>query len=180
MAAKAVKIKAAVVRGGKKPQLREASKKDFVKARREAFLDALAQSCNVRLAARTVGVCTSVVYKWRRKDAGFRAAWRAALAEAYQGLELVLLERAIKGEVKVVKRAGGSERLREYPNALALQLLRLHKDSIAADEAAEAHDPDAIDEVRRRIMRKLDAVKKRIETKAAADAEPEEEAQGAA
>ena len=88
--------------------------------------------------------------------AAFRAAWAEALAEAYRNLELMMLERAMNGTVKTVTRADGSiDRTHEYPNAIALTLLRLHRDSAAAaEEEAEASEAD-VEELRARILRRI-------------------------
>jgi hypothetical protein len=67
-------------------------------AKREAFLAALVETANVAGAARTVGLPPCSPYKLRAKDADFRAAWEAALEEAYSRLELMLLRRATFGE----------------------------------------------------------------------------------
>jgi hypothetical protein len=106
------------------------------------------------------------VYDLRKRSAEFRAAWAEALSEGYAKLEMMLLERAMNGTVKTVTRASGAvDKIHEYPNALALSLLKLHKASVADAEAE--HHPDDMEEVRRRLLRKLAAVKKRGEAKGA-------------
>lgn len=45
------------------------------------FLESLASTANVRLAAGEAGVDHSTAYNWRRKDAGFAAAWARAMGE---------------------------------------------------------------------------------------------------
>ncbi len=145
--------------GGKKPQLRR-SEGRFTARRRRTFMEELAGTCNVTAAAAAAGISTTIVYRLRLRSAEFRAEWARALREGYARLEIMLLERAMNGTVKTVERAGGViDRTHEYPNAIALQLLRMHKDSAA--EAEAVHDPNEVDEVRRRIMRKLAAVRAR-------------------
>src|SRR5690606_23398481 len=85
-------------------------------------------------------------------------------------LELVLLERAIKGTPKLVRRAKGGDRMmRDYPNALAVALLKRHADlaDSASNEAPEAE----LEEIRERILKRLERLQKRdggeIETKSA-------------
>lgn len=86
-----------VLVGGENLQKRKASKRDWSKAKTEAFLSTLAETCNVTLAAADAGVSTSAAYRRRKLDAGFRGAWMEAIATAYQRLEMVLLERTFVG-----------------------------------------------------------------------------------
>lgn len=66
------------------------------KRRQAKFVSTLAQTCNVSGAARTAGVATSTCYRWRAQDAGFAAAWDAALAIGYDRLEAALLDYALE------------------------------------------------------------------------------------
>jgi hypothetical protein len=136
--------------GGEKTQLRKASSRDWSKAKERDFVSALAETCNVTRAA----------YRRRKADAGFRGAWLEAIGSAYQRLELVLLERAFVGTEKIVRRKDGSEeRMVEYPNQLALTLLKMHRDT--AMEASAEFAPDDIEEVRERVMAKLERLRRR-------------------
>ena len=56
-----------------------------------AFLEALAETSNVTLAAERANVPTRTVYKRRRSDRAFAAKWLAALREGYDNLEMELL-----------------------------------------------------------------------------------------
>jgi hypothetical protein len=92
--------------------------------------------------------------------AAFRAGWAEAIAAAYQRLELVMLDRALNGTEKIVVRKDGSEeRMRDYPNQIALHLLKMHRDGAmeAIEEPAEAD----IKEVRQRLFDKLQRLRKR-------------------
>ena len=110
------------------PQLRKSNARDWSKAKAREFLSALAETCNVSEACRRSRVPMTVAYRRRKMDAGFRAGWLEAMAEAYQRLELVLLDRAFNGTEKVVTRRDGSEeRMREYSNQLGLTLLKMHR-----------------------------------------------------
>jgi hypothetical protein len=102
-------------------------------------------------------------------DAGFRAEWIEMIGIAYQRLEAVLLDRAFNGTERVVTRKDGSEeRMREYPNQLGLALLKMHRETaIEADSELPAEE---VDEIRERLVRKLQRLKRRDE---------EQEAQGA-
>jgi hypothetical protein len=149
-----------VVAGGKKPQMRKASRRSWTKAKQHEFLSVLAETCNVSEACRRSGASIGYVYEKRKRDAAFRAGWLQAISAAYQRLELVLLERAFNGTEKLLTRRDGSEeRMREYSNQLGLALLKMHRD-IAVDGSSEVQ-PD--EEMRERLLKKLMRLKKRIE-----------------
>jgi hypothetical protein len=145
-----------------------ASPRDWSKGKERAFLSALAETCNVSEACRVSGVPMTVAYRRRKTDAAFRAGWLEAIGVAYQRLELVLLDRAFNGTEKVVKRRDGSEeRMLEYSNQLGLTLLKMHRES--AVEASTELPPEDIDEIRQRIIKKLQRLKKRHDEEQAAD-----------
>ena len=69
--------------------------------------------------------------KRRQRNAAFRASWLDALATAYGRLELALLDRSLNGTEKIIERSDGSiDRMREYPNQLALSLLKMHRATV--------------------------------------------------
>jgi hypothetical protein len=148
--------------GGSKPQMRKASASDWTIDKASTFLTVLAETCNVSEACRRSGVPMTVAYRRRKSDAAFRSGWVAAIASAYQRLELVLLDRAFNGIEKVIRRRDGSEeRMLEYPNQLALTLLKMHRDT-AAEADGEMPEPD-VAQIRERLVRKLQRLKKRDE-----------------
>ena len=156
-----------VLVGGKKPQIRKAPARSWSKARARDFLTVLAETLNVSEACRRSGVAMTVAYRRRKMDAAFRAAWLDAVATAYQRLELVLLNRAFNGTEKVVKRRDGSEeRMLEYSNQLGLTLLKMHRDT--ATEAEPEMAADEVAEIRERIIKKLQRLKRRDEEENAA------------
>ena len=145
-----------------KPQLRQRAPRDWSKDKAREFLRALAETCNVTEACRQSGVTMSVAYRRRKLDAGFRAGWLEAIAAAYQRLELVLLDRAFNGTEKVtVRKDGSEERMREYPNQIALRLLQMHRETAA--EANTELSAEAVEEMRERLLAKLMRLKRRIE-----------------
>ena len=146
----------------KMPQLKKRAARDWSKAKAVAFLSVLADTCNVSEACRESGVPMTVAYRRRKMDAAFRAGWIDALAVAYSRLELVLLDRAFNGTEKLVTRKDGSEeRMREYPNHIALRLLQMHQETAAeADNELPAED---VDEIRERLINKLQRLKRRNE-----------------
>ena len=142
------------------PQRRTGRPSDWTKAMANKFVDTLADTCNVTLAAASIGRSIGNVYKWKAKDASFRAAWDRALAMGYSRLELMLLERALHGvEKTVVARDGTSSVMREYPDRVALTLLRMHRETAAmADESIDGREHD---EACERIIAKLSRLKDR-------------------
>jgi hypothetical protein len=107
------------------------------------FLTQLAVSSNVSAAAKAAGVSTFVVYETRRGDAEFNRAWRMALCEGYDALEMALLQRLREGEIKPA--ANAKKGVRSYDNANALRLLAAHRDTVAKERAVrEEEDADAV------------------------------------
>ena len=152
-----------------RPQLKKRARRDWSKAKANRFLKVLAETCNVSEACRRSGVPMTVAYRRRKMDAGFRAEWIETIGIGYQRLEAVLLDRAFNGTERVVTPKDGSEeRMREYPNQLGLMLLKMHRETaMEADTDLPAED---IDEIRERLVRKLQRLKRRNE---------EQEARGA-
>jgi hypothetical protein len=149
-----------VLVSGGKTQMRKASERNWSKAKEREFLSVLAETCNVTLAAAEAGVSVSGAYRRRKMDAVFRGAWLEAIGTAYQRLEMVLLERAFAGTEKLIRRKDGSEeRMVEYPNQLALTLLKMHRDT--AVEATTEVAPDDVEEIRERLLEKLERLRKR-------------------
>jgi phage terminase small subunit len=154
------KSKELVVAGGARPIVRKARRREWTRAREKQFLTALSETCNVTVAAEAAGISLTAAYVRRKKVAAFRAGWAEAIATAYQRLELVMLDRALNGTEKIVVRKDGSEeRMREYPNQIAMHLLKMHRDSAmeAIEEPAEAE----IEEVRERLFKKLQRLRNR-------------------
>lgn len=155
--------------------MRQASHQSITPEQVETFFAELADTCNVKRATRTAGISKAWVYERRTRDAEFRRRWAAAVREGYARLELILLERAIKGTPKLVRTYAGNDRvMREYSTALAVALLRRHAET--ADSDACEPTGDELREVRERILEKLERLRERdeaekgaIETKAARD-----------
>lgn len=146
------------VAGGKTPRVVTARANAFTAEKKARFLDMLAATCNVAMSCRETGTADSTVRRHYAEDAGFRAGWDEAVRSGYRNLELRLLERALNGTVKTVTKHDGSvDRTHEYPNALALTLLRLHRDKADVDEP-EAEEED-IEEVRARILRRIERLR---------------------
>jgi hypothetical protein len=65
---------------------------------RAAFLDHLAETCNVRASAAAAGVRMENVYLLRRKEPAFAEQWQGALELGYQLLETRMVGRALDSE----------------------------------------------------------------------------------
>lgn len=92
---------------------------------RSAFLEQLATTGLVRQSLAMVGRSASAAYALRRRDAGFRAAWDAALADAAAPVETMLVERALSGEWVRTLGPDGREigRQHRFDSRFALRLL---------------------------------------------------------
>lgn len=148
--------------GRSSPKLRARRQQDISAQQIETFFATLADTCNVARSAKSAGFTANWAYRKRKTDAGFRAGWAGAVAEGYAKLELVLLDRAMNGTVKRVPTSGGVKRIREYPNQLAMALLKRHGETAASID--DMLSEEEADEVRERILLKLS--KKRARDKA--------------
>ena len=136
----------------------------FGKARREAFLEHLAATCNVMASAEAAGVSVSAVYANRMKDAGFREDWRAALEQGYARLEAALIERAARGDgrpaVRGDKIVAGPHAPEEVDWDKAMELLKHHQRGLAGRTADNRARPARvpIEQVAAKLVRKLKAL----------------------
>ena len=143
-------------------RLRKPSPRAWTRAKERQFLVSLADTCNVKWAAKDAGVSPQRAYERRRTNAAFRRAWGEAISEAYARLELILLDRALNGTYKIVRRRDGSEeRMLEYNNQVALTLLKMHRQT--ALEADDEPPPEDVEELRERIENKLERIRKQDE-----------------
>ena len=157
-----------IVEGKTRLKARRASPQTITDEQVEIFFETLADTCNVVRSAKAAGFTANWAYRKRKFDAGFREGWASALAEGYAKLELVLMERAIKGTPKLVRASGGKDRtMREYSPTLAISLLKRHSET-ALNADRRQPDEDELAEVRERILEKLERMRERelgIETK---------------
>ncbi|HZG08793.1 MAG TPA: hypothetical protein VEZ70_07435 [Allosphingosinicella sp.] len=151
----------------KAPRVRRVQK---VKARREGwtaakidlFIETLAGTCNIAAALRKVKMSRSGLDKLRARNGTVRARIRDTLRTGYVNLELFVLEKVMAGTTRTVKKNGVVETVHEFPLALALQLLRLHRDAaVAADAPAPSEEDRA--ELVERLMRKMEGLRARMD-----------------
>ena len=137
-------------------------------AKERRFFDELVASANVRRAAEAAGVSSQAVYARRAKSAVFRRRWDQALANGRAAIEMGLVAEAkrsldpdemdlpapdprvtVSEAIKITQMAQGpSGRGRAGPAAFE-------------DDEAAAHE-QAMEELRERIGRKLDALRDRM------------------
>lgn len=97
-------------------------------ARTKTFLATLRHTGCVMDAARVIGMSTTSGYRLYNKDAKFREAWDAALADGRRGLIAVAHERAVVGKETVIYRGGEEYERRISPDSSILALLIKHGD----------------------------------------------------
>lgn len=150
-----------LVRSSKGPQKRTRRDSDWTDAMERQFADVLADSCNVTLAGEAVKRSSGSVYRHRARSAAFRALWDAALATGYSKLELMMLQRALHGVEKIVTGKDGSTSvMREYPDRIALALLKMHRERVDAHENTSVNDAEC-EEARERIVARLERIRQR-------------------
>jgi hypothetical protein len=126
------------------------------RAKRAAFLDHLAGSCNVRESSAAAGVTPVSIYELRRKDARFAAEWHEALLAGYQLLETELVGYALAGGNGAQEIAGATRRI---DVDIALKLLGQHRTGLLGQRRPKPLTKRATsEETDRAILKKLDAL----------------------
>jgi hypothetical protein len=97
----------------------------------ELFLDVLASSCNVTMAAEATGFHTQTAYRMRRLRPDFAARWAQALEQGYIRLEFALVQAACDSVADV---EFDSERpIPKMTVDQAMGVLRAHKGEVMGD-----------------------------------------------
>lgn len=117
------------------------------------FLAALAETSNVSAACTASGASPSRAYKVRREDPAFARAWRDALYEGYENLELETLHRL---------RVGDSDKRFDIANAI--RLLAAHRETIARERARRDNRNEQT------VLDSIDAMIDQMRERAAANA----------
>ncbi|WP_420606241.1 hypothetical protein [Novosphingopyxis sp.] len=157
-------------------QRRRVRKDGWTDKRRTMFLNALADSCNVKLSAQAAGRSAHTAYKLRDRDPEFAAHWQAALRIGYERLETALLRRALRltgahesndGEWAPddAPDQGGSALFADMTVSQAMDLLSRHKANVAAGGGANInvrHIPTS-DEVDELIIDRIAVLKRQRE-----------------
>ncbi len=141
------------------PQIRRKTPGCWDHAKREAFLDMLAATANVLEACRAVDMVPAGAYQLRKREPEFRAQWKAALTEAYQQLELTLLDRSINGHERPVFYGGEMVgKIQHYPDGLAIKLLAHHR-AVGRTIDSVGPSPEALAEAQARVLARFDAAR---------------------
>ena len=82
-------------KAGGRLQVRKAAKGGWTPAKRAAFLEHLATTCNIAASARAVGMAPRGAHALKARDAVFAADWARAIEAAYETLEVRLLAYAL-------------------------------------------------------------------------------------
>lgn len=130
----------------------------WTEARRNMFLDHLAETANVKTSLDVVGMSRAGLYKLRRRSAPFRAAWGRALEQGYARLEAELLDRALNGKRVQVERDGVIVEKIEFSDSLALNLLAQHRRMVSDIRSVTPVDREDTKSVRARIVGQIMAV----------------------
>ena len=143
-----------------------ASKEGWTKAKREAFLAELAQTANVRASAAAVGMGFDGAYKVRKRDPAFADAWDEAICDAYERVEMLLLERSIVGLGGEAPEDVDTSRLEKLSERGMLALLGHHRQTVRNRRAKVEADGIGIlreeQSARERLEQKLLEMERRL------------------
>ncbi len=127
----------------------------------EAFLDHLAETCNVRASVAAVGFTHFTVYRHKKLRPEFAAKWQAVLAHNYDRLEMELVRAALDALEDIVfdpERPLGKMSVEQ-----AMNLLKLHRAEARGERGGRAGRrplPRGIEHHRQSIIRKVEAIRK--------------------
>ncbi len=165
-------------KAGGRLQVRKAAKGGWTPAKRAAFLEHLAATCNIAASARAVGMAPRGAHALKARDAVFAADWAAAIEAAYETLEARLLAYAlgeVEGEAEAESEAeadGDAEaelRGAHFDPRVAVQALGFRRRDAAAGGRGPSCKRATIAEVEAALVAKLDAIARRGQAGAAED-----------
>ena len=101
------------------------------------FLEALADTCNVREACKAAGIARNSAYLWRRDEPDFRKKWEEAVEVGADALEEEAVRRAREGVDEAVYYKGDiCGTVRKYSDTLLIFLLKGAKPKKYGDKVA--------------------------------------------
>ncbi len=165
-------------KAGGRLQVRKAAKGGWTPAKRAAFLEHLAATCNVAASARAVGMAPRGAHALKARDAVFAADWAGAIEAAYETLEARLLAYALgeaEGEAEAEANgvadgdAEADSRGAHFDPRVAVQALGFRRRDAAAGGRGPACKRATIAEVEAALVAKLDAIARRGQAGAAED-----------
>jgi len=147
-------------------QLKRAGHDRWSRRKEKLFFDELAATANVKQAAKAAGVSANAVYQRRIRDPHFKAKWAAVLESGRASIEMHLVEAAnrsfepeeldtgdvppkvsVAEAIRIVQVHGSKKQQEELPDPYA--------------EQAASMTETEVDELRARIVRKLQAMRRR-------------------
>ena len=145
--------------GKNAPQLFTGGGGQWTEEAEATFLDRLAASCNVRMAAAAINYQPATLYWRRRRDPAFAERWHAALSQGYVRIEAMLIqsaEDALSGAMPDPGTPIPPMTVKE-----AMDLLRMHYAAVHGRAPRTPGRPArvrSIEEVRGSILAKLSAM----------------------
>jgi hypothetical protein len=157
-----------VVRGtnGRRTQIARSRLKQWSPRVETRFLAKLAASCNVKAACAEVGMTPASAYGHRNRWPAFARRWDDALENGYIRLEGTLVENAAnlysRDEFPL------DHPLPDMTTAQAIHLLHMHKHAVhgLGKRPGRLAGPPDMDEVRKSILRKIEAIARHDEREA--------------
>jgi len=169
-------------KAGGRLQVRKAAKGGWTPAKRAAFLEHLAATCNIAASARAVGMAPRGAHALKARDAVFAADWAGAIEAAYETLEVRLLAYAlgeVEGEVEAEAEresdgvvdgdAEAESRGAHFDPRVAVQALGFRRRDAAAGGRGPSCKRATIAEVEAALVAKLEAIARRGAAGAAED-----------
>lgn len=145
--------------GGARAMVRKRRANEWTAKDQEDFLAHLAATANVARSARAIGKNVDTAYYRRTKSVAFRRRWAEALSLGYARLEAVLLDRALHGR-RTTKVTDSGERIVTvvFSDQLGMQLLTLHRRTVAEQRAAAGPAREDPRVIRARIAKLIDTL----------------------
>lgn len=151
-------------------QVRKPLPRQFGMEKRQAFLDALALTCNINRSAAFAGVAPSTVHRRQAADATFAAAWQTALEMGYDRLETLALEHSGAGaavEADPERAAAAGADAVPFDFDKALKLLMFHRAARHGQRQTPKGGAPAKnltrEETNKLLLKALAAAKRRVE-----------------
>ena len=130
-------------------------------ARQVAFLRALRETANVRVACGNVGLTSTSAYRAKKRLPEFSDAWDAALVHCLPALERAAYVRAVEGWLEpIVYKGEVVAHRRRYSDAM-LRLLLQREDKRPAPVILEGGRTDARARAEAELLRRVEAINRR-------------------
>ncbi len=150
------------VRGtnGRRTQIARARLNQFTPRSEDRFLGALAATCNVKAACAEVGLSPAAAYNHRKRWPAFAERWDAAIAAGSARIEFGLVEAACNLFSRTDKPA--SDTVRAMTADQAIHVLHMHQHRVhgIGKRPGLMPRPRTLDELRERIWRKVEAIRR--------------------